>query len=345
MNKTKVFYAGKQPDRVYSNDDVHQIAEYYSEANYSAPWVCGHQTNSGDPAMGWVRGLEYVEEDGIGTLYAVSDFNEAGQKLIDTGLYENKSVSFYTPNSPFNPQPGVWSLRHIAMLGAEPPVLKDLGPIAVIEYSEEDTDFVSYSCACQASQKSDLAPSETVEETIETLEQSLEYMNELEKLKAELDNVKAVAEQYKAELMASKEANTALSVSAAICPYYSEGILTEDILPEATLTNVVTKLTLGATNYAEEETPLIVIETLLQALIGNRPAEPEYSENTTAVDIPSGTVNYSDGDELHALATTTAKSYGLSYGQALSAVVQAQETRGKVNFSEALAEAVKTYKV
>lgn len=335
MNRTKVFYAGTQPDYSYSNEDIKQIAESYSEANYSAPWVCGHETKSGDPAMGWVRELEYAEEEGVGVLYALSDFNEAGQKLVDSGAYENKSISFYTPESVFNPLPGVWSLRHIAMLGAEPPVLKDLGPIAVIDYSEGDTVFVSYSCGCTAKPEYD----DDIEEITETV-----YMKELEELKAELEAAKAEAAQYRAELMASKEANTALSVSSAISPYYSEGILTDDILPEATLTNVVTKLTLGATNYAEDETPLVVIETLLQALLGSKPSEPEYGENTEAVDLPAETVSYSDGDELHALASSAAKNYGLSYGQALSAVVQAQETRGKVNFSEALAEAVKGYR-
>jgi hypothetical protein len=368
MNRTKVFYAGQQPDYNYSNDDVKAIAEGYTETAYSAPWVAGHEAKSGDPAMGWVRGLEYAEEEGLGVLYANTDFNEAGQALIDSGKYENKSVSFYTPESVFNPTPGQWALRHVAMLGAEPPVLKNLGPIAVIDYSEDDTAFVSYSCGCQGAttleipmrnikkeyaeleqkmlvlkaemEEPDSELESTVEAIIETVLEESEDMTELEQIKAERD-------QLLAQLNASKEANTALSVSAAVSPYYSEGVLTEDILSESALTNVLTKLTLGTTNYAEEETPIIVIEKLLAALIGNKPPEPEYSENTEVIDLPSETVSYSDGDELHALSVKTAKSYGLSYGQALSAVVMAQETSvsGKVNFSECLADAVKGFKI
>lgn len=362
MNKTKVFYAGEQPDHSYSNQDVREIAESYTETNYSAPWVCGHEAKSGDPAMGWVRGLEYAEENGLGVLYALTDFNQAGQSLIDSGKYENKSVSFYTPESAFNPNPGQWSLRHIAMLGAEPPVLKDLGPIAVIDYSEEDNTFVSYSCGCMNKPRDLKAEYDEQKQKLAALEEEMkdqlseviikvELEEEEDKMDpiemSELEKVKAERDKLYAELNASKEANTALSVSSAVSPYYSEGVLTDDILPEAVLTNVITKLTLGATNYAEEETPIIVIEKLLQALVGSKPADPEYTENTTAVDLPAETVSYSDGDELHELASKTAKSYGLSYGQALSAVVMAQETAvsDKVNFSEALTTAVKGFKI
>lgn len=38
------------------------------------------------------------------------------------------SSSFYLPNSPNNPYPGKWSLRHIAGLGATPPACKGLAP-------------------------------------------------------------------------------------------------------------------------------------------------------------------------------------------------------------------------
>ena len=380
MNRTKIFYAGKQPDYSYTNDDVRAIAESYTETKYSAPWTAGHAVKSGQAAMGWVRGLEYVEEDGLGSLYAISDFNEAGQSLIDSGNYENKSVSFYTPDSLFNPNPGQWSLRHVAMLGAEPPVLKDLGPIAVTSYSEEDTEFVSYSCmSCQSTlepkPRNIKADYEEMSQKLAVLKRELEMSGELDASEkepdtnaseaavivnveletkeeedmdmAEFEQIKAERDQLRAELNASKEANTALSVSSAVSPYYSEGVITEDVLPEATLTNVITKLTLGSTNYSEDETPIIVIEKLLQALLGSKPTEPEYSENTEAVDLPAETVSYSDGDELHDLASKTAKHYGLSYGQALSAVVLAQETAadGKVNFSETLNEAVKGFKI
>ena len=374
--KTKVFTAGEHPDYTYSNSDVKAIAEVYNQTNYSAPWVLGHEIKSGDPAMGWVRDLEYVEEDGVGTLYAASDFNKAGEMCINGGTHENKSVSFYTPTSVFNPNPGQWSLRHIAMLGAEPPVLKDLGPIAVIEYSEaemEEAGYVSYACACQNkpqitmeslkpvdANSTEMSDTSNLVEMVKQLisealtkEKIKEVDTEIEEEKmetqesmSEIELLRQERDQLRAQLNTSAEANMALTVSNTVAPYYSEGVITEDILPEATLTQVLTKLSLGSTDYSEEATPVYVIERLLHALIGSKPAEPEYGETWEKTDLPAEKkVEYSDGDQLHDLAMSTATTYKLSYGQALSAVVQAQELskRNSMNFSEALAQSTQTF--
>lgn len=359
-NRTLVFTAGQKPDYTYSNEEVKQIAESYSEAQYSAPWVLGHCPKTGDPAAGWIRNVEYEEKNGVGQLYAVSDFNGLGEKCIETGEYENKSVSLYVPDSPFNPTPGKWALRHIAMLGAEPPALKNLGPIAVIDYSEEENeaDYVNYACSCEQPKELNMDPNL---EKIASLEAELMELKEaLADLKKaaeapmettapsednELMAVKEELAKVYAELNTSKEANMALTVSSSIAPYYSEGVITEDVLPEATLTNVVTKLTLGLTNYSESENPLTVIESLLSVLSASAPS-PVYGETWETKDIPASEKPvYNSGDELHDLASATSKQYGLSYGQALSAVVEAKEISAvkSVNYSECLTEAIKSY--
>ena len=109
----------------------------------------------------------------------------------------------------------------------------------------------------------------------------------------------------------------------------------------------MTKLTLGLTNYSDDETPLSVIEALL-GLLKPTAEEPEYGETWAEKQDhkPPPKVEYADGDELDDLARKTASEYGLSYGQALSAVVGAQEISSatSVNFSESLAQTVKQYK-
>jgi hypothetical protein len=170
---------------------------------------------------------------------------------------------------------------------------------------------------------------------------------EIAALKEALVKAQDEAKAAYAELNASKEANTALTVSSSVSPYYSEGYITEDVLPEAVLTSVLTKLTLGLTNYSDEETPAVVIDALLSLL---KPAqtEPEYGETweNKPDQKAEPKVDYADGDQLDSLARKTATEYSLSYGQALSAVVAAQEISSakSVNFSESLAEAVKQYK-
>ena len=57
------------------------------------------------------------------------------EDYVKNGLYKKVSASFYSPESKINPEPGKWSLRHVAMLGAQPPAVKGLKGFA---YSEED---------------------------------------------------------------------------------------------------------------------------------------------------------------------------------------------------------------
>lgn len=54
---------------------------------------------------------------------------------VKNGNLIAKSASFYEPNSPNNPTPGKWHLRHIAALGEEPPAVKGLKPL------QEEFDF------------------------------------------------------------------------------------------------------------------------------------------------------------------------------------------------------------
>ena len=384
-NKSLIFTSGKQHDYEYSVADLQSIADGYSELKYSSPWVFGHEPETGSPAAGWVRSLEVeTGEDGVARLYANSDFNKIGEEAIKNGSYENKSISLYTPESKFNPNPGSWSIRHVALLGAEPPALKNLGPVMEgVEYSEDDTEFVTYDCACGAKPSTPITPKQiTFEETdmnavkeikkmdsaeinmaaemtdkekIAALEAELEALKfaQVEEIKeeiteeqdeaddsmSEVEALKVKLAELTAELNDVKEANTALSISSSVTPYYSEGLLTEEILPESTLTRVVTKLTLGLTNYSETETPLAVIEALLTALNSNA---PEVSYGETWSEAPKETVaksvSYSNGDEMHDLAVATATKYSLSYGKALSAIVKSKEISDakSVDFGETL---------
>jgi hypothetical protein len=47
-------------------------------------------------------------------------------ELVNAGRYKKISGSFYTPDAPANPVPGVYYLRHVGFLGAQPPAVKGL---------------------------------------------------------------------------------------------------------------------------------------------------------------------------------------------------------------------------
>jgi hypothetical protein len=47
-------------------------------------------------------------------------------EIVAAGRYKKISASFYLPDSPSNPKPGVMYLRHVGFLGAQPPAIKGL---------------------------------------------------------------------------------------------------------------------------------------------------------------------------------------------------------------------------
>ena len=46
--------------------------------------------------------------------------------MVAAGAFKKISASFYSPSSPQNPVPGVYYLRHVGFLGAQPPAVKGL---------------------------------------------------------------------------------------------------------------------------------------------------------------------------------------------------------------------------
>lgn len=133
----KVFMAGTWKGKPYTNEDLQNSAKAYERARVTAPWTVGHEITNGQAAAGWIRSLVYRESPtGVGELWALSDFNALGQKIIAEETHKNKSISFYPPDSPYNPEPGAYFVRHVAMLGAEMPALTGLGMIGTTDFSE-----------------------------------------------------------------------------------------------------------------------------------------------------------------------------------------------------------------
>ena len=124
-----------------TQDDLSNTADVFI-SNHRVPLCLGHSSYKKKdvlPSMGWFRAVK--EEDG--QLYGLLEATNAGKALIDGGYYENFSASFYAPDSPLNPKPGTWTLRHVAALGEEPPALKELDPMLEIipEDFSEVQDF------------------------------------------------------------------------------------------------------------------------------------------------------------------------------------------------------------
>lgn len=129
QDRIAIFRAGTHRDEkgrtwTFSEADVAASAAAYDPALSQAPHVLGHPKGDA-PAWGWTKGLE---AEG-GTLYSLQEnVAPAFAEAVEDGRYRFRSAAFYEPNDPANPKPGVWYLRHVGWLGAQPPSIKGLGP-------------------------------------------------------------------------------------------------------------------------------------------------------------------------------------------------------------------------
>lgn len=119
----------------FGESDLIATANAYDPARHEAPLVIGHP-RADAPAWGWVGSLT---ADAHGLFAAPRQLDPAFAEMVRAGRFKKVSASFYTPDSPHNPVPGVYYLRHVGFLGAQPPAVKGLAPVPV-NFAEGDTD-------------------------------------------------------------------------------------------------------------------------------------------------------------------------------------------------------------
>ncbi len=161
-------------------NDLKEIATSYQPEIHEAPIRIGHEDNDKVPAWGWVKGVKVKGDE----LFAEIDFSPLAEEYVKNGLYKKVSASFYSPDSKINPEPGKWSLRHVALLGAQPPAVKGLKGFAYEENADGVLDFAVTLTPDQVfdeelgpTLKRDLGPLEILKEK---LDEARSQMNEEE---------------------------------------------------------------------------------------------------------------------------------------------------------------------
>jgi hypothetical protein len=139
MPEIEIFRAGTHTAAngttiTFSQSDLEEIASGYNPEYHEAPIVLGHPADNA-PAYGWVKGLRVAGDRLLATL---GDMSTSFVEAVRDKLYKKVSASFYPPESPANPNPGRYSLRHLGFLGAQPPAVKGLSPISLSEMDELD---------------------------------------------------------------------------------------------------------------------------------------------------------------------------------------------------------------
>lgn len=123
----------------FGEADLAASAAAYDPAKHEAPIVVGHPAADA-PAWGWVQSLAV---DGGDLTAMPRQVDPTFAEAVAAGRYKKVSASFYQPDSPHNPVPGVYYLRHVGFLGAQPPAVKGLAPVQFAD----DGDCVSFEFA------------------------------------------------------------------------------------------------------------------------------------------------------------------------------------------------------
>ena len=124
----------------FSESDLAATVRAYDPALHEAPLVLDHPKHDA-PAGGWVKSLASSADGLVAEPHQVApEFSEQ----IASNRFKKISASFYHPDAPNNPVPGVYYLRHVGFLGAQPPAVKGLRPIELAEGEEGVVEFSDY---------------------------------------------------------------------------------------------------------------------------------------------------------------------------------------------------------
>lgn len=116
-----------------------EVSESYDPANFKAPAIISHDTKGvPDDKLHDNKELSYgaaswVKVVGDRLKIGFKKLSPKVKEYFDNGELLSVSPSFYPPSHHANPNPGKWSLRHCALLGATPPAIKGM---AAPEFSE-----------------------------------------------------------------------------------------------------------------------------------------------------------------------------------------------------------------
>lgn len=145
MSALEIFKAGTHTDMngqrlTFTDEDLKASVAAYDPAVFAAPLVVGHPKLN-DPAYGW---LASAATDGELMTGVAQDVDAEFAEMVNNKRFPKISTSFFHPNSPSNPKPGVWYIRHIGFLGAKAPAVKGLKPASFADSDEQDIFTVEF---------------------------------------------------------------------------------------------------------------------------------------------------------------------------------------------------------
>ena len=321
----EIFRPGRHTDdqgiaHHFSEADVDGMAASYNPALREAPLTVGHPKDN-LPAYGWVKA---VSRNAAGVL-AITPHNVEPQfaEMVADKRFPKRSASFYPPQSPNNPTPGKWYLRHVAFLGAQPPAIAGLKDI---QFSEDDAGgAVSFS-------EIEPAPS-TPQESLSMTEAEIKAMQEQlaaekkarEKAEADAAESKKKADTAQAETASFAERARA-DRKAGFVSFAETQVEAGRLLPKDKAMTVATLDALAdaqPVEFAEGDTTRKVSPAQwLQDLIAKAPPAVSFGEFAprSATQVQPGAAQGKSDAEIDQAAKAYMRQHKVDYSEALGAV-------------------------
>lgn len=140
------FRADQKASKGITAAHIQEAASLYDPDKNPAPLVFGHPTND-SPALGLISKARVAGSD---LFLTVKNIAEDAVKAVREKKILNRSIAFWDPHHPSNPNPGKFSIRHLGLLGGQAPAIPGLGILkfsaddAVLEGDEDPADAVVF---------------------------------------------------------------------------------------------------------------------------------------------------------------------------------------------------------
>lgn len=209
---------------------IAQAATAYKPDTHRAPVVMGHpspELQDAAPAFGVISG---ARAEGSKLFLKIKNLGQAVKDGVKNSTILHRSIAFWHPNHPSNPNPGQLSIRHLGMLGATAPGVPNMPGLAFgaddqLEATGEPADCIIFGAPAQPGAldpEQVKAIAEAVAAIIKPTEKpkgkefavdEAELKKQQDQLREDqkklTDGLKALEEQQTAFAAAQKEAETA----------------------------------------------------------------------------------------------------------------------------------------
>jgi hypothetical protein len=130
----EAFRADTKASKGLTASHIAEAASLYDADKNPAPLVFGHPTND-SPALGVVSGARAA---GNKLFLKLANVAEDLKTAVRERRVLNRSIAFWDPDHPSNPNPGKYSIRHLGFLGGQAPAIPGM---KLLKFSADEDGF------------------------------------------------------------------------------------------------------------------------------------------------------------------------------------------------------------